>query len=175
MSNPISPALDPASYLALSANLASGLGDPETLAAQSDALLSHCQAGDYSVMIRHHNSLIIAAQMSAHSALHKSMQCDNPAEADRWLASAARSQAMADAATLQVIRLTDTETKLMPYRQRIQSEATQTARLILKRQEVRAEALQLVNERLQELEPLQLKAVILDDCDWPMPRYTEDQ
>lgn len=174
MNNPISPALDPASYLALSAKLASGLGDPDQLAAQSDLLLSHCQAGDYSVMIRHHNSLVIAAQMAAHSSLHKAMQCDDPAETDRWLASAARSQAMADAATLQVMRLTDTESKLLPYRQRVQSEATQTARLILKRKEVRAEALLLVNERLLELEPAQLKAAIIEESDWPLPKYEVD-
>lgn len=142
----LSPALDPSTYLAMSANLASGMGDPTQLMEHSDVLLSHCQAGDYTVMLRHHNSLVIAGQMAAHSALHKAMQCDSPEEYDKWMASAKKAQALSDAATLQVRLLTDSETKLLPYRHKVQAEATATARIMVKRNEVRQEALRLFAE-----------------------------
>lgn len=163
----LSPSLDPATYLGMSAGLASGMGDPALLAAHADVLLSHCQAGDYSVMIRHHNSLVIAGQMAAHAALHKALQCETPEDYDKWMASAKKAQALADAATLQVMQLTNTEAKLLPYRQRVQSEATQTARLTLSHQNIRAEALRLVTAQLNTLNAEALKETIIADRDWP--------
>lgn len=154
----LNPALDPSTYLAMSAKLASGMGDAKQLMEHSDILLSHCQAGDYAVMLRHHNSLVIAGQMAAHSALHKAMQCDTPEEYDKWMASAKKAQALSDAATTQVILLTNSETKLLPYRHKVQAEATATARLMVKRTEVRQEALRLFAEN-EEL----FKARVLQD------------
>lgn len=131
MSNPISPGLDPASYLALSANLASGVGDPVTLKTQSDELLAACQGGDYTVMIRHHNAIVLSSQLAAHNALQRSMQCDSPQEQQQWLLSARQAQAMADQATQQVVSLTNTAEKLKPYYRALMQQASAAATLQL--------------------------------------------
>lgn len=152
MSEKISPGLDPASYLGLSAGLASSVGDPAVLLAQSDILLAQAQSGDYSVMIRHHNALALASQMAAHSALHKAMQCDSPEEHAKWIATATKAQAIANNATSQVILLTNTEEKLKPYRQQIQNDANQKAALALNNAKALAIAKQMFVEHKAQFE-----------------------
>ncbi len=140
MNDKLSPALDPAAYLAMAARLASGMGDSAQLTVQADELLAACQGGDYTVMIRYHNSLIISSQLAAHHALQKSMQCDSPMDQQRWLQAAKQAQAMADQATVQVVQLTNTEEKLKPYRQALLAQATSMARTQIMFDDIKAKA-----------------------------------
>lgn len=155
MSDKLNPALDPAYYLGMSAGLSAGISGVEEanqLLQQSDILLAHCQAGDYSVMIRHHNSLALAAQLAAHSSLQKAMQCEDPAEQAKWLASAAKSQAMAERATEQVVSLTNTAEKLRPYHAKILATATRQAQALVDQDAVKREALMMFRKHKADFE-----------------------
>jgi hypothetical protein len=112
--------LDPSAYLAFSARLASGVGDPRQLKAQADSLLGACQAGDLTLLVRHSASLAASAQMAAHKALQNALQCDDdPAQFRRWMKASEDAQVLASKAGKELAALTDRQRLLEPYRTQV--------------------------------------------------------
>lgn len=167
MTDKISPALDPAAYLAMSAQLVAGVGDPNFLAKQTDELLSACQAGDYTVLIRHHNSLVISSQLAAHQALQRAQQCTDPVQYKQWLIIAQEAQKMSEAATKQVQALTNTEEKLRPYHNQNLIRAMTLAQAKVDEREIdRRVRIAVMEERLKH-KPLpvsEVQQMLLDDA-----------
>lgn len=94
--------LDPSAYLAFSARLASGVGDPKQLRVQANSLLASVQVGDYTLLIRHAAALVASAQMAAHKAVQNALQCDDPAQFKRWMIASEEAQKLVTQATQQM-------------------------------------------------------------------------
>lgn len=86
MGDKINFGLDPAVYLAFTAQLCSGSTNSAELVEHADSLLAAIANNDLTVIARNAASLVLAQQLIAQSFLQRAIQADTAHEAKEWLA-----------------------------------------------------------------------------------------
>lgn len=86
----LNPALDPATFVGLSARIQNG-GDLRELIEHADQLLAAVAGGDFTILERQEAAAQLICNDLARNCLMKAMQCDDPADVMKWQANAKRA------------------------------------------------------------------------------------